>query len=144
MYLNQVILIGRIVRNPEVKKMPNGTSVASVSIATSRTYVDKTTNKKVEDAEFHNAVAFGKTAEIMGQYLTKGQLVNIVGRLKTRSWENKDDGKKMYRTEIIVETMQMGPRAGGEKQEENGDPSETPVDYPEENQGGEPEDEIPF
>lgn len=112
MNLNQVTLIGRLTRDPEQKALPNGTAVANFSIATSRTWKDAKTNEKKEETEFHNCVAFGRTAEVIGQYLKKGQLVNVVGRLQTRSWEDKDTKKKLYRTEIIVDQMQMGPKAG--------------------------------
>lgn len=112
MNLNQVTLIGRLTRDPEQKALPNGTAVANFSVATSRTWKDAKTNEKKEETEFHNCVAFGRTAEVIGQYLKKGQLVNVVGRLQTRSWEDKDTKKKVYRTEIIVDQMQMGPKAG--------------------------------
>lgn len=112
MNLNQVTLIGRLTRDPEQKALPNGTAVANFSVATSRTWKDAKTNEKKEETEFHNCVAFGRTAEVIGQYLKKGQLVNVVGRLQTRSWEDKDTQKKLYRTEIIVDQMQMGPKAG--------------------------------
>ena len=112
MNLNQVTLIGRLTRDPEQKALPNGTAVVNFSLATSRTWKDAKTNEKKEETEFHNCVAFGRTAEVIGQYLKKGQLANIVGRLQTRSWEDKDTQKKLYRTEIIVDQMQMGPKAG--------------------------------
>lgn len=111
MNINQVTIVGRLTRDPEKKALPNGTSVVNASIATSRTYKDKN-DQKQEDTEFHNVVAFAKTADIMAQYLKKGQLVGIMGRLQTRSWDDKDSGKKMYRTEIVVDQMQMGPKAG--------------------------------
>lgn len=117
MNINQVTIVGRLTRDPEKKALPNGTSVVNASVATSRTWKDKN-GQKQEDAEFHNVVAFGKTADIMAQYLQKGQLVGIMGRLQTRSWEDKDSGKKMYRTEIMVEQMQMGPKAGNHRAEE--------------------------
>jgi len=109
MNLNQVTLIGRLTRDPEQKALPNGTAVVNFSIATSRTWKDKDGEKK-EETEFHNCVAFGRTAEVIGQYLKKGQLANVVGRLQTRKWEK--DGHTNYRTEIIVDQMQMGPKAG--------------------------------
>jgi len=109
MNLNQVTIIGRMVRDPEKKALPSGVSVVNVSVATSRTWKDKD-GKKQEDAEFHNCVAFAKIADVMAQYLKKGQLVCITGRLQTRTWET--EGKKNYRTEIVVEQMQMGPKAG--------------------------------
>lgn len=109
MNINQATIVGRMVKDPELKSLPNGTHVTNVSIATSRKWnVDGVAK---EETEFHNCVAFGKTAEIMHQYLKKGQLVGITGRIQTRSWDGQD-GKKLYRTEIIVESMQMGPRAG--------------------------------
>lgn len=109
MNLNQATLIGRVVRDPELKALPSGSQVASFSMATSRTY--KQDGAKKEQTEFHNIVAFGKLAEIIGNYVKKGQLVMIQGRIQTRSWEK--DGKKNYRTEILAEDMQMGPKPAG-------------------------------
>lgn len=111
MNINQVTIVGRLTRDPEKKALPNGTSVVNASVATSRTWKDKN-DQKQEEVEYHNVVAFAKTADIMAQYLKKGQLVGIIGRLQTRSWDDKDSGKKMYRTEIVVDQMQMGPKAG--------------------------------
>ena len=126
MNLNQVTIIGRMVRDPEAKKLPNGNAVSNVSIATSRVY--KKDDQKVEETEFHNCVAFGRTAEVMNQYLTKGQLVSIVGRLKTRSWDDEASGKKMYRTEIIIDQMQMGPKAGNASSKDESKPEEEPAE----------------
>lgn len=147
MNLNQVTLIGRLTRDPEQKALPNGTAVANFSIATSRTWKDAKTNEKKEETEFHNCVAFGRTAEVIGQYLKKGQLVNVVGRLQTRSWEDKDTKKKVYRTEIIVDQMQMGPKAGnagGETRSQADDSHESSdgVDAPAEEKQN--PDDIPF
>lgn len=111
MNINQVTIVGRLTRDPEKKALPNGTSVVNASVATSRTWKDKS-DQKQEEVEYHNIVAFAKTADIMAQYLKKGQLVGIIGRLQTRTWDDKDSGKKMYRTEIVVDQMQMGPKAG--------------------------------
>lgn len=111
MNINQVTIVGRLTRDPEKKALPNGTSVVNASVATSRTWKDKN-DQKQEEVEYHNVVAFAKTADIMAQYLKKGQLVGIIGRLQTRTWDDKDSGKKMYRTEIVVDQMQMGPKAG--------------------------------
>ena len=111
MNINHITIVGRLVRDPELKTIPtSGNSVINVDIATSRTWYDQEKQKK-EKTEFHKVVAYGKTAEIMNQYLTKGQLVGIEGRLETRTWEGKKDGIKRYSTEIIVERMQMGPKA---------------------------------
>ncbi|MES2994432.1 MAG: single-stranded DNA-binding protein [Patescibacteria group bacterium] len=110
MYLNKVLLYGNLTRDPEVKALPSGQQVASFGIATNRTFTNKE-GAKQEQVEFHNIVAFGRTAEVMGQYLKKGRPVFIEGRLQTRSWES--EGKKNYKTEIIVDTFQFGPQAGG-------------------------------
>ena len=110
MYLNKVMIYGNLTRDPEKKALPNGSSVCSFSLATNRTYNDKD-GKKQEQTEYHNVVAFGKVADIMGQYLQKGRPVYIEGRLTTRSWEK--DGVKQYRTEIIADTFQFGASGGG-------------------------------
>ena len=108
MYLNKVILYGNLTRDPELKALPSGQNVANFSIATNRVYKDKDGQKK-EQTEFHNVVAFGRTADLIGQYMKKGRPLYIEGRLQTRSWET--DGKKNYRTEIVVDSFQFG--AGG-------------------------------
>ena len=113
MYINKVFLYGNLTRDPELKALPSGSQVASFGIATNRTYKDKDGNKQ-EQTEFHNITMFGKQAEVATQYLKKGRPVFIEGRLQTRSWDDKDSGKKMYRTEIIVDNFQFGPSAGGE------------------------------
>ncbi len=108
MYLNKVQLYGNLTRDPEMRALPSGQQVANFSIATNRTYKDKDGQKK-EQTEFHNVVAFGKLADVIGQYMKKGRPLYIEGRIQTRSWEA--DGKKNYRTEIVVENFQFG--AGG-------------------------------
>jgi len=113
MYINKVFLYGNLTRDPELKALPSGSQVASFGIATNRTYKDKDGNKQ-EQTEFHNITMFGRQAEVATQYLKKGRPVFIEGRLQTRSWDDKDSGKKMYRTEIIVDNFQFGPSAGGE------------------------------
>lgn len=134
MNLNQATIVGRMVKDPEIKSLPSGSAVVGFSVATSRTWKGQD-GKKNEDTEFHNCVAFGKTAEIIGQYLKKGQLILITGRIQTRSWEK--DGRKNYRTEIVVEQMQMGPRVG-EKTEKKEDAKDKEFN----NYGKEPEEEI--
>jgi len=145
MNINKVTIVGRLVRDPEQKALPNGTAVVNCSVATSRQWKDKD-GQKQEDAEFHNVVAFAKTAEIMAQYLKKGQLVGIMGRLQTRTWDDKDSGKKMYRTEIVVEEMQMGPKAGtgsGATQTDTASREEAKV-APQDNGDAINPDDIPF
>ncbi|MFH1551969.1 MAG: single-stranded DNA-binding protein [bacterium] len=111
MNFNKAIIVGRITRDPDVRTMPSGKSVVSLGIATNRVWVGQDGNKQ-EAVEFHDVTAFDKLADICSKYLNKGQLVLIEGRLQTRSWQDKD-GNKRYKTEIIADNMQMGPRAAG-------------------------------
>lgn len=117
MNLNKVFIVGRLTRDPEQRTMPNGRAVSSFGMATNRIWTNQESGEKQEQVEFHNIVAFGKLAEICNQYLNKGQLVLIEGRIQTRSWEDQS-GNRRSRTEIITESMQMGPRAGGGRAEE--------------------------
>ena len=111
MNLNKVFLIGRLTRDPETRTLPSGSSVASFGLATDRFFTDRS-GQKQQQVEFHNIVLFGRLAEIAAQYLTKGSLTFIEGRIKTRSWQDQA-GNKRYRTEIIGERLQLGPRAAG-------------------------------
>lgn len=111
MYLNKTFLFGNLTRDPELKSMPNGNKVCTFSIATNRIYKDNA-GQKHEEAEYHNVVVFGKQAENCGQYLKKGQTVLIEGRIQTRSWDDKTSGEKKYKTEIIADGVQFGPKAG--------------------------------
>jgi single-strand DNA-binding protein len=116
MYLNKAFLFGNLTRDPELKSLPSGIKVVSFGLATNRTWKDKN-GVKQESTSFHNIVAFGKTAEVMAQYLKKGSSAFIEGRIETRSWDDKNDGTKKYRTEIIVDNFQFGPSAGGPRSE---------------------------
>ncbi len=109
MNLNKVYIIGRVTAQPEVRTTPMGDRVTTFSIATNRTWNDKSGSKK-ESTEFHNIVLWGKQADVAGQFLAKGSLVMIEGRLQTRKWQGKD-GVTRYITEIIGERIQLGPRA---------------------------------
>ena len=111
MYLNKVILYGNLTRDPELKALPSGSQVANFGLATNRTFKDKS-GAKQETTEFHNVVAFGRTAEVIAQYCKKGRPIFIEGRLQTRTWDDKESGKKNYRTEIIVDTFQFGADGG--------------------------------
>jgi single-strand DNA-binding protein len=111
MYLNKVSLIGNLTRDPELKSLPTGIKVASLSLATNRVWKDQSGAKK-EATEFHNVVAFGRQAETLAQWAKKGSSLYLEGRLQTRSWDAQD-GQKKYRTEIILENFQFGPKAGG-------------------------------
>ena len=104
------MIIGNMVRNPEMRTTPSGQNVTSFSIATNRVWND-TNGQKQERVEFHNIVAWARLAEISNQYLKKGSKVYIEGRLQTRSWDDPN-GVKKYRTEIVVENMIMLDRAG--------------------------------
>jgi single-strand DNA-binding protein len=110
MNLNKVYLIGRLAADPEFRTTPSGQEVATLRVVTNRIYTDQTGQKK-ELAEFHTVVTWGRLAQIANQYLAKGRLVMIEGRLQTRSWEGQD-GIKRYRTEIITTNLQLGPRFG--------------------------------
>jgi single-strand DNA-binding protein len=111
MNLNKVFLIGRLTNNPQPKTLPSGTQVCSFGLATGRFFTDKAGQKK-QETEFHNMVLFGRLAEIASQYLTKGSLVFIEGRLRTRNWQDQS-GNQRYRTEVIAERLQLGPKPAG-------------------------------
>ena len=111
MNLNKAMVIGNLVRDPELKTTPSGQSVASFSIATNFVWTDQS-GQKQEKAEFHNIVAWRRLAEICGQYLKKGSKIYIEGRLQTRDWVGQD-GIKRYRTEIVAENMIMLDSKGG-------------------------------
>lgn len=115
MYLNKVFLYGNLTRDPELRALPSGQQLASFGLATNRTYKDRE-GQKQEATEFHNIVAFGKPAELIAQYMKKGRALFVEGRMQTRSWDDKDTGKKNYRTEIVVENFQFGDggRSGGD------------------------------
>lgn len=112
MNINQVTVVGRMARSAELKALPSGTAIADFTVATSRKWKGNDGNQQ-EETEWHNCVAFGRVAEIAAQYLEKGQLVGITGRLQTQSWDDKNGGAKRYKTRIVVESMQMGPKSGG-------------------------------
>ena len=118
--VNKVILIGNIGSEPEVRYLPNGNAVANVTLATSDSWKDKQTGQLQERTEWHRIVFFGKIAEVVGQYVSKGSKIYVEGRLQTREWEK--DGIKRYTTEIVVDmggSMQMldgrSDNAGGGK-----------------------------
>lgn len=111
MNFNKVIIVGNLTRDVELRSTPSGQSVANFSVATNRFYTDSS-GQKQSDVEFHNVVAWGKLAELCHQYLAKGRMVLIEGRLKTRNWQDQS-GQTKYRTEIIAEVIQFGPRPAG-------------------------------
>lgn len=109
MNLNKALLIGRLTRNPETKALPSGQSVTSFGMATDRFYYDKAGGRQ-QKTEFHNIVVFGKLADVAAQYLLKGSLVYIEGRIQTRTWKDQA-GNQKYRTEIVAERLQLGPKS---------------------------------
>ena len=110
MYINKVMLFGNLTRDPEMRAMPSGGNVTSFSVATNRVY-KKADGSRAEQTDYHNVVVFGRQAETSAQYLKKGSSVYIEGRLQTRSWDK--EGVKQYRTEVIADRVQFGPRPGG-------------------------------
>ena len=111
MYLNKAIIIGNLTRDPEVRSLPSGIKVANFGVATNRVWKDSNGEKK-EGTDFHNIVVFGKQAEIVSSYLKKGRSVMIEGRIQNRSWDGPD-GQKKYRSEIVADKIQFGPRTDG-------------------------------
>lgn len=111
MDLNKVFIIGRLTADPVIRSTPTGQQVASFSLATNRVWKDKN-GVKQEEVEYHNIVAWGRQAEIAAQFLTKGSVALIEGRLKTRTWQNKE-GQNQKITEIISDRLQLGPRPMG-------------------------------
>jgi single-strand DNA-binding protein len=123
MNLNKAFLIGRLTGDPQTKSLPSGQQVCNFGLATSRFFTDKS-GQKQQQTDFHNIVLFGRLAEIASQYLTKGSLVFIEGRIRTRNWQD-GTGNKRYRTEIVAERIQLGPKAAGKVVPE-GAPPEVP------------------
>ena len=112
MYLNKAIVIGNLTRDPELKSLPSGIKVCSFSLATNRVWKDKN-GAKQESADYHNVVVFGRQAETVAQYMKKGNSMLVEGRMQTRSWDDKTSGEKKYRTEIVADRTQFGPKGTG-------------------------------
>ena len=109
--VNRVILIGHLGKDPETKAMPSGGAVTNITLATSESWKDKTSGEKHEKTDWHRVIFFNKLAEIAAQYLKKGSLVYVEGKITTRKWQNKE-GVDQYSTEIIANEMQMLGAAG--------------------------------
>jgi single-strand DNA-binding protein len=121
--VNKVILVGNLGKDPETRYAPSGDAICNVTLATTDSWKDKASGEKKEETEWHRVSAFGRLAEIMGEYLKKGSQVYIEGQLRTRKWQDKE-GKDRYTTEIRADVMQMlGSRAGaGEARGGSGEP----------------------
>ncbi|MCD6213500.1 MAG: single-stranded DNA-binding protein [Candidatus Desulfofervidus sp.] len=129
--INKVILIGHLGADPELRYTPNGTPVANFRVATTERWINKQ-GERMESTEWHRIVAWGKLGEFCGQYLNKGKQIYIEGRLRTRSWEDRD-GKKQWTTEIIAQRLQLLGKPEKPSEEEAPVPEEAPV-----------EEDIPF
>ncbi len=141
--VNKVILLGNLGANPEMRFTQGGAAVANLRIATTEKWTDKQ-GQKQEATEWHRVVLFGKTAEIAGQYLTKGRQVFIEGRIRTRQWQDQA-GQKRYSTEIIATGMTLvGGRAGGDRGPDEMGATIPPDDTMSNDFGGSPDDDIPF
>ncbi len=135
--LNRAQVIGNVTRDPEVRQTAGNQAVASFSVATNRTWTDQS-GQKQEKAEFHNIVAWGKLAEIVGQYVKKGRKLFVEGRMQTSSWEG-EDGKPRYKTEVVAENIILLDRSGtptgeGSDAAYERQPSSTPARAPKESQ----------
>ncbi|NPU83122.1 MAG: single-stranded DNA-binding protein [Syntrophaceae bacterium] len=134
--LNKAMLIGRLGADPEVRYTPDGAMITTFRLATDEQWKDKS-GERVQRTEWHRVVTFGRLAEICGNYLNKGKLVYVEGRIQTRSWEDKE-GQKRYMTEIVAANMQMLDGRGQAKPTSGDEPSPGVPD------GGYPEDDVPF
>lgn len=104
--VNKAIILGNVGKDPEVRYMPSGEGVANFTVATSEKWKDKQSGEQQERTEWHRCVAFGKLAEIIGQYVRKGSKVYVEGQIQTRKWQGQD-GQDRYTTEIKVRELQM-------------------------------------
>ena len=151
MYFNRAIVIGNLTRDPELRSLPSGIQVATLAVATNRVWKDKN-GAKQESTDYHNVVVFGRQAETTAQYLKKGASLLVEGRMQTRSWDDAS-GQKKYRTEIVADRIQFGPRSSGSmasatpnpvkapKQDDQPAPAGESIEYPKENINI---DDIPF
>ncbi|MDP2783235.1 MAG: single-stranded DNA-binding protein [Sulfurimicrobium sp.] len=146
--VNKVILVGRLGKDPETRYMPNGDAVTNITLATSETWKDKN-GEKQEKTEWHRVTFYRKLAEIAGEYLKKGSMAYVEGRLETRKWTDKA-GVEKYTTEIIANEMQMLSSRGGSGNSfevVDREPSGSSAAKPAKKTGGEFddfEDDIPF
>jgi single-strand DNA-binding protein len=139
--INKVILVGNLGKDPEVRYLEGGTAVANFTLATSETFKDRSTGEKKTQTEWHNVVLWRGLAEIAEKYLRKGSQVYVEGKLRTRSWEDKE-GNTRYTTEIVGDTMTMlGKR---DDQESSSRPAQAPVSSSKAPQKEEDDDDLPF
>jgi single-strand DNA-binding protein len=110
--VNKVTLLGFIGKNPEIRSTSGGTLVANISLATTERYKDRD-GKYVDRTEWHNVVAFARTAEVVRDYVKKGTLLYLEGKLETKSWDDKETGHKNYRTQIVISRINLLPSGAG-------------------------------
>lgn len=137
--VNKVILLGHLGGDPELRYLPDGSPVASFSVATNETWKDKN-GEKQERTEWHRCQAWGRLAEIAGEYLKKGAPVYLEGKIRTRKWQDKS-GQDRYTTEIVVERLQM---LGGKRDETESVEGEKPQETKSQSAFDDFEDDIPF
>lgn len=142
MAVNKVMLIGNLGRDPEIRYTTGGQAVANFTLATTEKYTNKA-GEKQEDTEWHRIVAWGRLAEICGEYLTKGRMVYIEGSIKTRSWEDKE-GNTKWTTEIVARNMQMLGSSGGRSEASSTPAEKVPADFDIEDDSFGNDDDIPF
>ena len=142
MAVNKVILIGNLGRDPEIRYTTSGQAVANFTIATTERYTNKS-GERQEDTEWHRIVAWGRLAEICGEYLSKGRMVYIEGSIRTRSWEDKE-GNTRYTTEIVARNMQMLGGQGGRTEGPSSSDDKMPDDFDIEDDSFSGDDDIPF
>ncbi len=119
--VNKVIILGTMGRDPEVQYMSNGKAVVNISVATNRRWKNAS-GEQQEEVEWHRAVAYERTAEVIGEYVSKGDQLYFEGRLKTRKWQDKE-GRDQYTTEIVIDTLQLigGKKSGGDGGQRGGE-----------------------
>lgn len=146
--LNKVILIGRLGNDPEIRTTQSGQTLATFNVATNRRWRDRDGNRQ-EETEWHRIVCWGRQAEVAGQYLNRGKLVSVEGRLQTRSWDDQQTGQKRFMTEIVCDNFQMlgsrgdnqgQPGYGGQSRREQAQPAPQDQGF----DAGEQDDDIPF
>ena len=142
---NKVILIGNLTRDPSVKYTTGGTAIAEIGLAVNRDWYDKSTNQKKSEVTFVDVTYFGKTAEVIGEYMRKGSSILVEGRLSLDSWDDKATGQKRTKLKVVGEQMTMlgGRNGGGERQQDHGsEPQQSESQAEPSYSGG--GDEVPF
>jgi single-strand DNA-binding protein len=138
--VNRVILVGNLGKDPEVRYTSGGQAVATLRIATSRSWTDKASGQRKEETEWHDVEVWGKQAEQCGEYLSKGRQVYVEGRLKTDKWQDKQSGQDRYRVKVVAETVRFlgGGTGGGQRGPRPSSPDEMgpPAGFEENGDGG--------